>query len=83
MNKVLSAFLESIRLFRMSLPPQKLKLLITPDLAPGYILTREAKKDTVLKIPKPVGQEGFTTLPILKGTMVCILALLFISTPLI
>jgi len=53
LNKVLSAFLESIRLF-----------------PPAYILTRESTKDTVLKIPKPVGQEGFTTLPILKGTMV-------------
>ncbi|KAF8333794.1 cytochrome P450 [Amanita rubescens] len=27
-------------------------------------------RDPVLKIPKPVGQEGFTTLPISKGTMV-------------
>ncbi|KAF8345233.1 cytochrome P450 [Amanita rubescens] len=53
LNKVHSAFLESIRLF-----------------PPAFILTRESTKDTVLKIPKPVGQEGFTTLPISKGTMV-------------
>lgn len=34
-------------------------------------MIRESAEDTVLKIPKPVGQEGYTMLPIPKGTLVC------------
>jgi len=53
LNKILSAFLEAIRM-----------------IPPVYIMIRESAEDTVLKIPKPVGQEGYTMLPIPKGTMV-------------
>ncbi|KAK2462367.1 hypothetical protein APHAL10511_005673 [Amanita phalloides] len=53
LNKVLSAFLEAIRMF----PPSSLSI-------------RESAEDTVLKIPNPAGQEGYTTIPIQKGTMV-------------
>jgi len=53
LNKVLSAFLEAIRM-----------------IPPVHVLIRESAEDTVLKIPKPVGQEGYTMLPIPKGTMV-------------
>ncbi len=34
-------------------------------------MIRESAEDTVLKIPKPLGQEGYTMLPIPKGTLVC------------
>ncbi|KAF8903942.1 cytochrome P450 [Gymnopilus junonius] len=38
----------------------------------GYLLIREAYEDTVLHVPKPVGEEGTTTIPIPKGTQVVI-----------
>lgn len=33
-------------------------------------MIREAKEDTVLQIPNPVGQEGTTSLPVPKGVQV-------------
>ncbi|KAF8345234.1 cytochrome P450 [Amanita rubescens] len=54
LNKVLSAFLEAY----------------SHDSSPVHVMIRESAEDTVLKIPKPVGQEGYTMLPIPKGTMV-------------
>ncbi|PPQ65337.1 hypothetical protein CVT26_000052 [Gymnopilus dilepis] len=38
----------------------------------GYILIREAYEDTVLHVPKPVGEEGTTTIPVPKGTQVVV-----------
>lgn len=34
---------------------------------PGHVLIREAAKDTVINVPKPVGQEGTIPIPIPKG----------------
>ncbi|KAG5638340.1 hypothetical protein H0H81_000583 [Sphagnurus paluster] len=53
LDKVLSAFYESLRLFPAA-----------------YIMVREATEDTVLDLPNPVGQEGFTQLPVAKGTQI-------------
>ncbi len=39
-------------------------------LASGYIMIREAMEDTSLQIPKPLGEEGVTTVPVPKGTQV-------------
>ncbi len=39
-------------------------------LAPGHVLIREASKDTVINVPKPVGQEGTIPIPIPKGFQV-------------
>lgn len=36
-------------------------------------MIRESAEDTVLKIPKQIGQEGYTLLPISKGTLVCMI----------
>ncbi|KAJ6470065.1 cytochrome P450 [Mycena vitilis] len=36
----------------------------------GHALVREASEDTVLTFPSPVGEEGYTTIPIPKGTQV-------------
>lgn len=33
---------------------------------------RKATKDTTLKLPRPVGEEGADTIPIAKGTMMVI-----------
>lgn len=38
--------------------------------AAGHVMIREAKEDTILDIPNPVGQEGSTTIPIPKGVQV-------------
>jgi hypothetical protein len=61
-------FYEALRLFR------KLRHKLTDDqlmpaviTAPAYVLLREAREDTILKIPNPVGVEGSTTVPIQKG----------------
>lgn len=42
------------------------------DIAAGYVLIRQAFEDTVLQIPKPVGQEGVQTVPVPKGTTVVV-----------
>jgi hypothetical protein len=61
-------FYEALRLFR------KLRHKLTDDqlipaviTAPAYVLLREAREDTILTIPNPVGVEGSTTVPIQKG----------------
>ncbi|KAF9544260.1 cytochrome P450 [Agrocybe pediades] len=38
----------------------------------GFIMIREAHRDTTLQLPNPVGQEGHTTIPIPKGTQVIV-----------
>ncbi len=35
-------------------------------------MVREAFEDTSLQIPKPLGEEGATTVPVPKGTQVLI-----------
>ncbi|KAK2462366.1 hypothetical protein APHAL10511_005672 [Amanita phalloides] len=37
---------------------------------PGFVLIRQAVQDTVFKVQNPACQDGLTTLPIRKGTMV-------------
>ncbi|KAF8626099.1 hypothetical protein AX15_005083 [Amanita polypyramis BW_CC] len=37
---------------------------------PGFVLIRQAAKDTVLKVQNPFDQEGFSMVPISKGTLV-------------
>ncbi|KAK0237711.1 cytochrome P450 [Armillaria nabsnona] len=39
---------------------------------PGHVLIREAAKDTVINVPKPVGQEGTIPIPIPKGFQVLV-----------
>lgn len=39
-------------------------------IAPGYFMVREAVEDTVLRVPSSVGDEGVTTVPVPKGTVV-------------
>lgn len=39
-------------------------------VAPLYVVLREATEDTVLAIPKPVGQDGTFSVPVPKGTYV-------------
>ncbi|KAK0452607.1 cytochrome P450 [Armillaria borealis] len=39
---------------------------------PGHVLIREAAKDTVINVPKPVGQEGTIPIPIPKGFQVMV-----------
>ena len=46
------------------------KLFISPLVASGHLLVREAAEDTVLEIPKPHGQVGTTIIPIPKGVQV-------------
>ncbi|KAG5641736.1 hypothetical protein DXG03_004308 [Asterophora parasitica] len=38
----------------------------------GHVLIREATEDTVLQLPKPVGQEGTIPFPVPKGTQVMV-----------
>ncbi|KAF8914778.1 cytochrome P450 [Mucidula mucida] len=38
----------------------------------GHLLIREATKDTVLQIPNPLGQDGFTSLPVPKGGQIVV-----------
>ncbi len=40
--------------------------------AAGHLLIREATKDTVLQIPNPLGQDGFTSLPVPKGGQIVV-----------
>ncbi|KAG6909423.1 hypothetical protein DXG01_000576 [Tephrocybe rancida] len=39
---------------------------------PSYLMLREATEDTVLNLPNPIGQDGCTSLPILKGSAVAL-----------
>ena len=41
-------------------------------IASGYLMIRTAFEDTVLQIPNPRGEEGDKTIPIPKGTLVCV-----------
>ncbi|KAF5314662.1 hypothetical protein D9611_007187 [Ephemerocybe angulata] len=34
----------------------------------GYLMFRQATKDTTIKLPRPVGEEGVDTIPVPKGT---------------
>ncbi|KAG5634271.1 hypothetical protein H0H81_002585, partial [Sphagnurus paluster] len=38
----------------------------------GHLLIREATEDTVVQLPKPVGQEGTTALPVPKGGQIVV-----------
>ncbi|KAF8914791.1 cytochrome P450 [Mucidula mucida] len=38
----------------------------------GHLLIREATKDTVLQIPNPLGQDGFTSMPVPKGGQIVV-----------
>ncbi|KAJ2933973.1 hypothetical protein H1R20_g3142, partial [Candolleomyces eurysporus] len=38
----------------------------------GHLMFRRATKDTTLRIPRPLGQEGSETIPVAKGTTVVI-----------
>ena len=70
---VLGVFYESIRLYRTCVLywVAFLQLLIMP-LAAGYLVFREATKDTVINVPKPIGESGTIPLPVKKGERVVI-----------
>ncbi|KAK0220432.1 cytochrome P450 [Armillaria fumosa] len=56
LEKVLAVFYEAVRMF-----------------PPGHVLIREAAKDSaVINVPKPIGQEGTTPIPIPKGSQVVV-----------
>ncbi|TEB05118.1 cytochrome P450 [Coprinellus micaceus] len=57
LDKVLAVFLEVLRMY---------------PCASGHLMFRKATKDTTLKLPRPVGEEGADTIPIAKGTMMVI-----------
>ncbi|PBK68763.1 cytochrome P450 [Armillaria solidipes] len=39
---------------------------------PGHVLIREATKDTVIQVPRPVGEEGTISMPIPKGFQIIV-----------
>ncbi|KAG6900467.1 hypothetical protein C0993_010185 [Termitomyces sp. T159_Od127] len=71
LNKVRATFYEALRLFReaSSYLVTDLSLLQAPSAA-AYLMFRELTEDTVLNLPKPIGEEGSTPLVLLKGTAV-------------
>ncbi|KAF7318965.1 hypothetical protein HMN09_00232500 [Mycena chlorophos] len=38
----------------------------------AHVMIREAKEDTILQVPNPVGEEGTTAVPIQKGTQIIV-----------
>ena len=44
-------------------------------------MAREASEDIMLQIPNPMGEEGSMTVPVPKGTQVCIFSLISAHRP--
>lgn len=65
LDKVTAVFFESLRLFRASIPASGAKVRIDSQgpIASAHVMIREAREDTILKIPGPNGEEGIRTIP--------------------
>lgn len=68
--KVLGAFYEALRMFRELFLSSCCHIFSFHCAASGNLLIRESMEDTVLTLPKPLGEEGSKTWPIPKGIWV-------------